>query len=455
MNEILGFYQEQAKKGISTTYPWLAQLQSKASTDLNRYGFPRRHDEEWKYTNIDALLKHTFVALPQAMSSGSRHLTTFLDPKGRLQDAGKDKQSGQDSTVLLYSDIPVKHPLLMHNGQISGEQELIKHLPEGVVLLPLAVALTDHADLIKPYLGAILKQEHGFHFLNTAMIQWGLFLYIPEGVCIAEPITLTHVQDQTNQAIHLRHLIIAEAHSQATFIEEYCGEAECCYLTNTVTEIDVGADAQLTHYKIQRESKAAYHLGHVAVRQAAHSQFFSHSLSLGGKLVRSDISLSLQEQYARCLMNGIYAPTEGQHIDHHTTVNHLVPHCFSQQDYKGILTGHSRAVFNGKVIVAKDAQHTDARQQNKNLLLSAHAEIDTKPQLEIFADDVLCSHGATVGQLDEDALFYLATRGIDKSEASQFLIHAFAQDNLRLIPHPDLADWMSNLLTQQLGGRQK
>ena len=200
----------------------------------------------------------------------------------------------------------------------------------------------------------------------------------------------------------------------------------------------LAASAKLTHYKIQRESKAAYHLGHLAVKQSAHSQFASHSLSLGGKLVRSDISMYLQEEHAHCLMNGIYAPSEGQHVDHHTTVNHLVPNCSSEQDYKGILTGRSRAVFNGKVIVAKDAQHTDAKQQNKNLLLSANAEIDTKPQLEIFADDVLCSHGATVGQLDEEALFYLATRGIGRLEASHYLIHAFAQDNLRLIPNREL-----------------
>lgn len=461
MNEILGFYQEQVKKRISTC-PWLAQLQSKASTDLNRYGFPTRHDEEWKYTHIDALLKQTFVSpldredittCPHAtsgLSLGSSKLVTSLDLADKLQDVGESEPLREDSMILLHSDLPVKHSLLMHNGQIFGEKELVKHLPAGVVLLPLATALTHHMDLIKPYLGAILKQEHGFHFLNTAMIQCGLFLYIPKGVCIEEPIALAHVQDQTNQAAYLRHLIIAESHSRASFIEEYCGKAECCYLTNTVTEIYIGVHAQLTHYKIQRESKAAYHLGHLAVKQAAHSQFFSHSLSLGGKLVRSDISLSLQEQYARCLMNGIYAPAEGQHIDHHTVVNHLVPHCFSEQDYKGILTGHSRAVFNGKVIVAQDAQHTDAIQQNKNLLLSANAEIDTKPQLEIFADDVLCSHGATVGQLDEDALFYLATRGIGKLEASQFLIHAFARNNLQLIPHRDLADWMGNLLTQQL-----
>ncbi|MBL7478382.1 Fe-S cluster assembly protein SufD [Legionella bononiensis] len=422
MNEILSFYQQQAKAGKSTI-PWLAQMQDKALEQLSRHGFPTRHDEEWKYTLLDSFLKQPFETPQHASSSNS----------------------------VTSSNLPVKQQVFIQDGVVVNEPEWIKQLPKGVLLMPLALALTTHEDLIKTYLGTILNQEHGFHSLNTALIHSGVFLYIPRGVCIEEPIALIHNQNQDNQAVHLRHLIIAEADSQATLLEEYKGAEACSYLTNTVTEVFVGAGARLSHYKIQNESKSAYHLGHTAVRQSAHSEFFNHSLSLGGKLVRSDISIYLQEEHAHCLMNGIYAPAEGQHVDHHTTVHHLVPECTSEQDYKGILTGRSRAVFNGKVIVSKDAQHTNAKQQNKNLLLSANAEIDTKPQLEIFADDVLCSHGATVGQLDEEALFYLATRGIGRLEASKYLIHAFAQDNLRLIQNRDLADWMGQLLTQQLG----
>lgn len=422
MNEILDFYQQQAAASLSTV-PWLAQLQSKALADLNHHGFPGRHDEEWKYTSVDALLKQPF-------STYEKDVVT---------------------AVANASDLPIQQRIVIQNGFISGEAELAKALPAGVLIVPLANALASHPELLKPYLGTILKQEHGFHFLNTAMIHCGMLIYIPAGVRVDEPIVLMHLQDQVNQAVHLRHVIIAEAESQASIVEDYQGLEDTCYLTNTVTEIFLGAKAQLTHCKIQRESKAAYHLGHISVKQSTGSEFNNHSLSLGGKCVRSDLSVYLQEEKAHCLMNGIYAPTEGQHVDHHTTVHHLVPNCSSEQDYKGILTGRSRAVFNGKVFVAKDAQHTDAKQQNKNLLLSANAEVDTKPQLEIFADDVLCSHGATVGQLDEEALFYLATRGIDRVEASHYLIHAFARDNLRLIPHLKLADVMSQLLTQQLG----
>ncbi|WP_392538794.1 Fe-S cluster assembly protein SufD [Legionella sp. 227] len=430
MSEILDFYQQRAKASFSTL-PWLAQLQTKALNDLSQQGFPTRHDENWKYTSVDALLNQPFMRSDAAEPS---------------QDSG-DIAYNQ----AMSSDLPIKQNLLVLNGLISGEQQLAQALPKGVLVLPLTVALTQHPELLKPYLGTILKQEHGFHFLNTAMIHCGVVIYIPAGVVIDEPIALTHIQNRMNQAVYLRHLIIAEANSQATIIEDYQGLADCCYLTNKVTEVVVGAGAKLTHCTIQRESKSAFHVGHLSVKQLAGSEFANHSLSLGGQWVRSDISLYLQEEKAHSLMNGIYAPAEGQHVDHHTTVQHLVPCCSSEQDYKGILMGRSRAVFNGKVIVAQEAQHTDAKQQNKNLLLSANAEVDTKPQLEIFADDVLCSHGATVGQLDEEALFYLATRGIDRLEASHYLIHAFASDNLRLIPHRQLADYMGHLLTQQLG----
>lgn len=421
MNEILDLYQNQAK-ARSSTIPWLAAMQSDALSALNERGFPTRHDEDWKYTLIDSLVKQPF-----------------------------EVSQVQHASVSAASTAPATIQVLIHNGIISDLNALHDQLPAGVIVMPLAAALIAHADLVKSYLGTGLQQEHGFHFLNTAMIQCGLFLYVPKGVCLDEPIVLSHVQDQMNQAVHLRHVVIAGEDSRLTLVEEYRGEADINYFTNTVTEVFAAQKAQVTHYKIQSEGKSACHIGHIAVRQSAHSSFASHSLSLGGKLVRSDLSIYLQEQQAQCLMNGIYAPTEGQHVDHHTTVHHLVPDCQSNQDYKGILSGRSRAVFNGKVIVAKDAQHTNASQQNKNLLLSANAEIDTKPQLEIFADDVLCSHGATVGQLDEEALFYLATRGIGKAEAAHYLIHAFAQDNLSMVPHRDLADWMGRLLTQQLG----
>lgn len=421
MNDMIDFYRQQAKTGLSTI-PWLAELQSQALVDLKLQGFPNRHHEEWKYTLVDSLLKQPFHRAEAAAT-----------------------------TRFAAGELPVSLQVHIADGAVIVSNDLQAQLPKGVLVLSLAQALAEHSTLIQPHLGQILQQEHGFHALNTAMIHAGVFIYIPAGIKLEAPIALVHTQNHENQAVHLRHLIIAEAMSEATIVEDYSGKADCCYFTNTITEVCVGEKATLTHYKIQRESKAAYHLGHLSVQQAASSYFANHALSLGGKLVRSDLSMYLQQAHAHCLMNAIYAPAEGQHVDHHTTVHHLVADCSSEQDYKGILKGRSRAVFNGKVVVAKDAQHTDAKQQNKNLLLSAHAEIDTKPQLEIYADDVVCSHGATVGQLDEDALFYLATRGIDKAQAMHYLINAFAEHNINLIPHAALADWMRHLLTEQLG----
>ncbi len=419
MSEITDFYQQQALAGRSNI-PWLSDLQKTALTDFERFGFPTRQHEEWKYTSVVSFLQQRFSTTVSAVA--------------------------MPMTARYQTDIPVGHLVGLINGEVCGAQELMAKLPEGVVVQSLAQALVDHPDKISPYLGCILQHEHGFHALNTAMLHQGLFIYLPAGVSLSEPLLLVHWQDVANQATHIRHLVVAEKGSSASIIEDYQGDASSCYLTNTVTEVFTATDAKLTHYKIQRESKQAYHVGHIAVKQAAGSQFDSHLFSVGGKLVRNDMTIYLQEPGAHCLMNGIYGPTDGQHMDQHTTVFHEVPDCSSEQDYKGILTGRSRGVFNGKVIVAKNAQHTRAKQQNKNLLLSATAEIDTKPQLDIYADDVVCTHGATVGQLDEDALFYLAARGIGRLEASQYLIQAFATENLRAIPLAGLATWMSTIL---------
>ena len=422
MSEILDFYQEQAKAGLSSI-SWLAEMQSKALRDFQQHAFPTRGNEEWKYTLLDAFLRERFISLSDET----------------------------DNVTPFRADVPVGRQLTIHNGKVMGVESIAKDLPAGVIILPLLQALEQHADKIKPHLGKLLKHEHGFHALNMAACQTGVLIYIPAGVQLLEPIVLAHWQDKDRRAVHSRHLIIAEEGSSACVIETFNGEPACSYLTNTVTEAFLAARSKIIHYKIQCDSKNAFHIGHLAVQQSSCSLFDSHSLSLGGRLVRSDLTMKLQEAKSHCLMNGIYLPTDSQHIDHHTTVHHLVPDCDSTQDYKGILTGKSRAVFNGKVVVAKGAIHTRAAQQNKNLLLSATAEIDTKPQLEIFADDVICSHGATVGQLDEDALFYMAARGIDRKTASRYLIQAFAADNLRLIPHPDMVNWMSDLINQQLG----
>ncbi len=423
MSEVVEFYRQQATKN-RTKLDWLAQLQQSALDKLLKHGFPSRRDENWKYTHMGQWAGQRFVDLPTALEQPYNDLDLPFD-------------SAQTIDVM--------------NGEINEEQLASLSLPSGVICLPLVRAAERYPQLVKAHLGQVLIEAHGFHYLNTASLKFGLFLYIPDNVILNRPLVVRHLTNRLGQNIQLRHVIAMSKGSCADVVEYFQGARQVDYFTNTVTEISLAESAQLNHFKIQCESKAAYHIGHAAIRQLANSQYQNHSLSLGGALVRSDLSITLEEPKARCLMNGIYVPGQGQHVDHHTTVFHRAPDCQSKQDYKGILQGDGRGVFNGQVVVSKGAIKTDAKQQNKNLLLSPHAEIDTKPQLEIYADDVICSHGATVGQLDEESLFYLATRGIDRAEATRYLIHAFANDNLTLVPQSAIRDWMTGLLNQQLG----
>ena len=439
MSDCVDFYQKQACAGISTV-PWLARIQEQACQELERTGFPTRHHEDWKYTSVDAFLQHRFVfnstqTTDHTINKLARPIPSI--PLRIVNGAVIPSEAKQSSGLCTDSSLAMT--------------DSCTTLPSGVIIVPISEALECMPEKIKPYLGQILKQEHAFHALNTAMLHQGLFIYIPDNVSINEPLWLNHWQDKAEQAVNLRHIVVAGCGSRVTLIEDYAGLAETCYFTNTITEIHLAPKATVTHYKIQRESKLAYHVGHLAVQQAEHSQFDSHSICIGSQWMRSDITIKLDEPNARCLMNGLYLPGDGQHMDHHTLVNHAVPDCQSAQDYKGILKGKSRGVFNGRVVVAEGAQHTEAKQQNSNLLLSKNAEIDTKPQLEIFANDVICTHGATVGQLDEDALFYLATRGIAREEASRYLMSAFMNENMRLLANDKLAAWLSILLNEQLG----
>lgn len=423
MSEVVEFYRQQATNS-QTSVDWLARIQQAALENLMQRGFPTRRDEDWKYTNTEQWAGQRFTDVPTASEQ-----------------------------PLVSKELPLKTNFIIDivNGDLDMNQIDSLSLPAGVVCLPLRQAVEQYPELVQTYLGSALTEEHGFHYLNTAYLKSGLFLYVPDQLQIETPIILRHLNNRLGQNIQLRHVIALSQGSHANIVEYYQGAQQVDYFTNSITEVYLAESTQLQHYKIQCESKTAYHIGHIAVKQMANSHYQNHSLSLGGALVRSDLTINLDESKAQCIMNGIYAPNDGQHVDHHTTVFHHVPDCHSKQDYKGIMQGNGRGVFNGRVVVNRGAIKTDAQQQNKNLLLSPHAEIDTKPQLEIFADDVVCSHGATVGQLDEDALFYLETRGISRAEASRYLIHAFANDNLAWVPHSGIQDWMTELLNQQLG----
>ncbi|HET9775578.1 MAG TPA: Fe-S cluster assembly protein SufD, partial [Gemmatimonadaceae bacterium] len=299
---------------------------------------------------------------------------------------------------------------------------------------------------VERYLGRIAGfDRHAFTALNTAFVRDGALIEVLPDADVAEPIHLVFVSEG-DRVSHPRNLIIAGRHSRATIVESYVSLREGTYFTNAVTEIVVGEGAHLDHYKIQRESENAFHVGTVQAKQEANSQFHSFSFAVGGSLARTNIYTALDGDAATCTLNGLYLTDGTQHIDNQTSIEHIAPNCPSHEVYKGVLDGRSHGVFNGKVYVHPEAQKTDGKQSNNNLLLSPQARVDTKPQLEIFADDVKCTHGATVGRLDDVAMFYLNSRGIGPERARTLLTYAFAADVLESIELPAVKNALEKLV---------
>lgn len=311
----------------------------------------------------------------------------------------------------------------------------------------LSAALEQHPGLIEEHLGRYASSEDNpFVALNTARFEDGAFLHIPKNTVVEEPLWIdyTAVPERTT---HPRNLIIVDANSQVRIVERYRGSGR--YFTNTVTEIVVGENSIVEHVKLEEESAESFHVATIQVHQGPNSNFKSHNISFGGLLVRNDVNAILSSG-SEGTLNGLYLATGKQHIDNHTALDHAAPHAASHELYKGILDGMSTGVFNGKIYVRKDAQKTDAKQTNKNLVLSPGATINTKPELQILADDVRCTHGATVGQLDADALFYLRARGIGETDARDLLIYAFARDVIERIGIPEIRSYLEKALFERL-----
>ena len=384
---------------------WLKQRREAGMQRFSELGIPTVHDEDWKYTSLATVARKDF----------------------RLAGPASRAISSDQIGSVGFNEIEGCR-LVFVNGRCSENLSRLEATPKGVV----AGRLSDHLgnEAVEAHLGRLADlQDHALVALNTAFIEDGAFVQIPGRAVVENPIHLVFVTlaEEANQVCHPRTLILAERDSQATVVETYIGMGES-YWTNAVTEVVAGENARIDHYKLQQEHVRSLHTGFTYAHQARDSRFASRSLSFGGQLVRSDTAVRLNGEGCECVLNGLYAVTGHQHIDHHTIIDHAMPHCNSHQLYRGILDGHSSGVFNGKVIVRQDAQKTDAKQSNKNLLLSRNAEINTKPQLEIDANDVRCTHGATVGQIDDEAMFYLQSRGINRHDARSLLTYAFAAD---------------------------
>ena len=405
--------------GSADSPSWVERLRENAFARFEKLGFPSIKHEEWKYTNVAPIAKAEFN-----LAFTSRKETPPALDVAQLRG-------------FIYEEAKLCQ-LVFVNGIYRRELSSIESLPDGVAVMDMADALKEekYATILREQLarGADFD-DNAFTALNTAFIASGAFLFIPKGAQVESPVHLLFLADARQAAIASfpRVLVVAESGSTTTLIESYASLSDDAYFTNAVVEINLMDGARLSHYRVQRESAAAFHVATTRATLARNSNYDSTAITLGAQLSRQDIFVTLDEEGAECWVDGLYIVGEGQHTDTHSLIDHRQPHCTSHQLYKGILDGKSRAVFNGKIFVREGAQQTDARQTNRNLLLSNEARVDTKPQLEIFADDVKCAHGATVGQLEEEELFYLASRGLDAELARNLLTYGFAEEVIEKI----------------------
>ena len=398
-------------------------------------GLPTTKLERWRFTNIGPIARTPFSLALEA------------DRDAAVAAAGP------------HSVVPTGITFI--NGKYVAPASHLDGLPSGVGVRSLAdaIASNDAETLaaVERHLGsAAPTDDEGFTALNTALLQDAAIVHVPANTVVEQPIQLLFVTVPPASGApvmtHPRVLLIVGENAQIRVVESHGGGAGAPYLSNTVAEVIAGPSSVVDHYKVVRESAAAYHIGSMHVRCERSATFSSLAVTLGGAIVRNDTQAILDGEGVECTLNGFYQADGQRLIDNHTTIRHAKPHCNSHELYKGILYDRSRAVFNGKIIVDIDAQKTDAKQTNKALLLSEDAQINTKPELEIFADDVKCTHGATVGQLDEDAMFYLRARGLGIDQARNVLIHAFANDVLNRIRVEPIRDQLDDLLLARLPG---
>ena len=429
LESYLESFSEFEKLAACHALPWLRKLRQDAFAGFCEVGFPTTHDEDWRFTNVSAIAQTAF----------------------RLTRNRRVRLSQQE--LEPYRVAGVACQLVFVNGHFAREPSLLGKLPNGVKVSSLGGEISSNPGAIEPHLGRYLDfRRDAFCALNTAFVEDGAFVHIPRGTVVEEPMYLLFVStaDDAPSMSHPRNLIVAEEDSQATFVEDYVSLGGGAVFCNTVTELVAGDHTVLSHYMIEREHKEAFNISTLRIQQGRSANVVSHSVLLGGALVRNNVHPVLAGEGGECLINGLFIGNGHQHLDNYMLVEHASPHCDSRQFYNGILDGRSHGVFHGRIIVHKDAQKTDAKQTNRNLLLSDDAQIDTKPQLEIYADDVKCTHGATIGQMDETALFYLRSRGIDEASARKLLLLAFANECLDRMKEDSVRDHLRELINRHL-----
>jgi Fe-S cluster assembly protein SufD len=403
---------------------FINDLRLRARARFDELGFPTPRMEEWRFTNVKRIAEAPLA------------LATFP----------------ADQPAIEPYCVPDAHRIVLLNGRFSAELSATSELPAGVVLTSLADALEWSPELVEPHLGRHVDiDQHAFAALNTSLFQDGVLLWLASGVTVDRPIQLLMVTtaDETPTANFPRITIITGQSSSATVVESYVGSGERT-LTCPVTEVVLQDNAALRHITTHEEDAAASHVAIREARLARDSRLYCHTITLSGDLVRSDVNVALEAAGAHASLAGLSVTGGTQHVDNQVRVHHRAPLCTSDQHYRGILDGSSRAVFNGRIVVDQDAQKTDARQSNKNLIVSDDALAHSNPQLEILADDVRCTHGSTVGRLDEDALFYLRSRGLDSAAAQSLLTYAFASEIVQKISIDEVRVRVERALTSRL-----
>lgn len=416
-----GAYRAAFQDVISVAEPsWLRDVRQNSFALFERAGFPSVDQEEWKYTNVASLARTDFR--PVIAANGTR------------------LSRGESLAPFTYEETR-NSVFVFVNGIFRADLSSLDSLPQGITAISLGEALSDgkYESLIRQSFESNPDPaQNSFMLLNTALFAGGLFIRIHRGIEIKTPIQLQFLSEGINggaaPAAFPRVIINGEANSVATIIESYrASDEEAAYFTNAVIDLTLEDGARFRHYKVQREGLQASHIATTRATLGANAAYDTTTINLGAALSRHDISITMDHEGASCAVDGLYMVDGSQHTDTHSVIDHRQPHCSSRQLYKGILDGKSRAVFNGKVFVRHGAQRTDAQQTNKNLLLSNDAQVDTKPQLEIYADDVKCTHGAAIGQLDEDQRFYLESRGINPALAKNMLTYGFAEEVIEKI----------------------
>jgi len=397
---------------------WLGALRARGMSAFQAQGFPTTRLEEWRDTNVAPIAQTRFV-MPKSA------------PGGGASQAAIDVAHGYSFGNQAAAE------LVFINGFFEPHLSTASNLPKGVRVLSLERALESDSDLLEKHLGHYANIDaHPFAALNTSFVRQGALVHIAAGTIAQKPIHLLFLTIPTAQpaASHPRVLVIAEENSACSIVETYAaGEGTGLYLTNAVTEIVQAPGSRIDHNKLQQEGLSAYHTALLQVNLATRSSFISHSSSLGSKLTRNDLQVYLGGEHAEATLNGLVYAKGDQHIDNHTLLHHEKAHCPSHELYKHVLDGHATGVFKGKIFVQKDAQKTDSKQTTKSLLLSDSATMNSQPALEIYADDVKCTHGSTIGPVDENAIFYLVSRGLSLHQARHLMTYAFAADITRRI----------------------